>query len=327
MFIFHHHVGKTGWARGFALNEATRRFLREIRNDNRSGASEITERAAECLIAFLDNFEGRTHQDFVKELQGVGLEITRAQPAMAPLFNLVNSVLLTAEETRDLKACRVAVKEKARDFMRTLEKGWKAMADFAVDLVRESSTILVHSYSATLYRILLALQDQRRGFSVICTESRPLLEGVTLARRLAEKDIPVRLVVDAAAFQLLQQVDLVFVGADTISPAGVINKIGTRGLAMAAQCQDVPFYVLAGTEKCLPMDDHVKLEREMRPRDEILEGDEPIKVLNFYFDRTPLDLVSGVVTERGVVEARGLQEYFGNLKIHRVLTDRQGKRR
>ncbi len=260
----------------------------------------------------------------MKELQRVGLEIIKAQPAMAPLFNLINNVLLTAEGTGDLKACRVAVKERARDFTRGPEKGWEAMADFAGDLAREGSTILVHSYSATLYRILLALQDRGRRFSVICTESRPLLEGVTLARRLAEKGIHVRLVVDAAAFQLLQQVDLVFVGADTISPGGVINKIGTRGLAMAAQCQDVPFYVLAGTEKCLPMDAPVELEKEMRPAGEVLEGDEPLEVLNFYFDRTPLDLVSGVVTEIGVMEPRGLQEYFGDLKIHRALTDWQG---
>lgn len=309
------------------MNEVTSRFIREIRNDNRSGASEITEKAAECIIAFVDNFGGRTRQDFMKELSRVGWEIIRAQPAMAPLFNLINSVLLKADGAEDLETCKVAAKEKSRDFIKTLQKGWEAMADFAAGIVREGLTILVHSYSATLFRILLALHDQRREFSVVCTESRPLLEGVALARRLAKKGICVRLIVDAAAFQLLKQVDFVFVGADTISPFGVTNKIGTRGLAMAAQCQDVPFYVIAGTEKCLSMDTRVRLEGEMRPPGEVLEGDEPMEVLNFYFDRTPLQLVSGMITERGIWEAGELQKYFRDMKIHPVLRDWQVKSR
>lgn len=298
-------------------------FIRTIRNDNRSGASEITEKAAQCLIAFADGFEGKTRQDFMKELFRGGRGIIEAQPTMAPLFNLINSVLLTTEEIGDLEMCKSAAKEKARDFMRSLEKGPAAMADFASGLVREGATILVHSYSATLYRILLALHDRRRTFSVICTESRPLLEGLTLARRLVEKDVPVCLIVDSAAFQLLEQVDLVCVGADTISPFGVTNKIGTLGLAMAAQCQDVPFYVLAGTEKCLYTDVEVKLETQTRPAGEILEGGESIEVLNFYFDRTPLQLVSGIITERGVWDVGELKRYFGGQRIHPALMDWQ----
>jgi len=307
------------------VSEATSSLLRQIRDDNRSGASEITERAAECLTTFVEAFEGQARRDFIAELSGIGLEVIRAQPAMAPLFNLVNGVLLKAEGIEDLQACKAAVREQAEEFIRTLKEGRETLVTFAADLVREDSTILVHSYSATLYRTLSALHDRGKAFSVICTESRPLQEGITLARRLSEEGVSVRLVVDAAAFQLLQQVDLVFVGADTISPFSVTNKIGTRGLAVAAQCQEVPFYVLAGTEKCLCMDARLEPEMEIRPASEIFDGDEPIEVLNFYFDHTPLQLVSGVITERGILGTGELHEYFKTIEIHPVLMDGQAR--
>lgn len=303
------------------MDEVTGRLLREIRADNRSGASEITEKAADCLIAFVDRFERRTREEFLKELHNLGREIIKAQPAMAPLFNLVNSVLLTAEGREDLEACKAGVKKGVRDYVKAVRKRWETITEFASPLVGEGSTILVHSHSATLCRILLGLNDRGRTFSVTCTESRPVLEGVMLARRLAEQGIPVRLIVDSAAFQLLQQVDLILVGADTISPSGVTNKIGTRGLAAAAHWEDVPFYVLAGTEKCVPMDLEARPEEERKPPGEVFEGSGPIEVLNFYFDRTPLELVSGVVTEKGVWDRGELEEYFDKMQIHPVLGD------
>ena len=298
-------------------------LLAEIRSDNRSGASELAGKAVECLFAFLDSFQGKTHQDFVRALCVVGQDITEAQPAMAPLFNLVNRVLLRAEETEDLTGYKEVVRKEVRDFKRTLERGWEVMVDSTWPLLRDGSSILVHSYSATLCRVLVALHNRRKVFSVTCTESRPLLEGITLARRLVGNGISVRLIVDSAAFQLLDEMHLMLVGADTISPFGVTNKIGTRGLAMAAQCQDIPFYVLAGTDKCLPMDVQVHLEEETRSPEEILQSGEPIEVFNFYFDRTPLAWVSGVITERGLWTMGQLQKYLKNLKIHPVLTGLQ----
>jgi translation initiation factor 2B subunit (eIF-2B alpha/beta/delta family) len=313
-------------AEDLVVREAISRFLQEIRNDNRSGASQIAEKAAHCLLAFVEGFQGRRQPDFMGELQAVGREIMNAQPAMAPLFNLVNDVLLKAERVGDLGACKEAVAKEAGDFKRALEIGWEAMVEPTWSLVRDGSMILVHSCSGTLYRVLVTLHDRGRGFTVTCTESRPQLEGVTLARRLADQGILVRLIVDSAAFQLLEQSDLVLVGADAISPLGVTNKIGTRGIAMAAACQDVPFYVLAGTEKCIPMDVKGALEEETRPAGEVFETGEAIEVLNFYFDRTPLQLVSGVITERGVWDTWVLKKYIEDLRVHPVLGDWRKRR-
>jgi translation initiation factor 2B subunit (eIF-2B alpha/beta/delta family) len=308
------------------MNEAVSGIFNEIRSDTRSGASEITEKAAAFFITFVENFEGGTEKDFIKAVEAVGVEIIRAQPAMAPLFNLVNCVLLEVTGARDLESRRAAMIEKAHGIVRNVKEGWERIADFAAPFVRKGSTVLVHSYSATLYRAILALQDRGKAISITCTESRPLREGVTFARRLGKRGIPVRLIVDAAAFQLLRHVDLVFVGADSISQDGVINKIGTRGLAMAAHGQGNRFFVLAGTEKCLPMSTRIELEKELRPENEVVESDENLEVLNFYFDCTPLDLISGVVTEKGLWDVGEVRRYLESKKIHPALVDWQRKK-
>ncbi len=263
----------------------------------------------------------------MKGLSKMGRAIIQAQPAMAPLFNLVNRTLLEIDKAKTIEEVRFGAKKVARHFVKASTEAWKRIADHVDTVLGKGSTVLTHSYSATLFLTLVALHHRGRGFSVICTESRPLREGVTLARRLAENDIPVQLTVDSAAFQLLDRVSLVFVGADTISPAGVINKIGTRGLAVAAHYQNVPFYVLTGTEKCLAMAVRPSLEKEMKPPSEIVENGGSMEVLNFYFDFTPLQLVSGVVTEKGIWKAEELRRYLEELKIHPFLADQKVKRR
>jgi translation initiation factor 2B subunit (eIF-2B alpha/beta/delta family) len=307
------------------MKPAFGQMVKEIHDDNRSGASEIARKVAASIIVFSDSFEGNAVADFKRAIQRLGLEIVQAQPAMATLFNLVNGVLLAVEEEEGLIASQRAVKKRARAFVAAMESGWQSMTEATSQILGEGSTILVHSDSGTLCRVLLALHEQGRTFSVICTESRPMLEGVTLARRLAGNRVSVRLIADTAAFQLLPKIDLILVGADTVTPSNVINKIGTRGLAVAAEWEAVPLYVLAGTEKCLRTGKAVEVEKERRPPEEIFQGNESIEVLNFYFDQTPLELLSGVITEKGLWNPKELGAYVQGLRLHPALVEWQGR--
>uniref|UniRef100_A0A383WBQ4 Nudix hydrolase domain-containing protein n=1 Tax=Tetradesmus obliquus TaxID=3088 RepID=A0A383WBQ4_TETOB len=86
------------------------------------------------------------------------------------------------------------------------------------------------------------------GLSVIVCESRPLCEGVSMARRLAAAGLNVTLITDAQAGVFVEQADVVLLGADAVTPDGVVNKVGSRLLALAAKAAGVP--VVAVTE-CL----------------------------------------------------------------------------
>jgi translation initiation factor 2B subunit (eIF-2B alpha/beta/delta family) len=138
---------------------------------------------------------------------------------------------------------------------------------------------------------------------------------------LGEKGIRVRLVADFAALPLVGESDLVMVGADAITPEGVVNKIGTYGLALAARAKGVSFYVLAGQEKFLPPPFSQALRIEKQDPKEITEETIPHGVVeNVYFDFTPLDLITAVVTQQGVIRGREVAEVLRGMQISKRLT-------
>ncbi|NIJ13691.1 methylthioribose-1-phosphate isomerase [Saccharomonospora amisosensis] len=148
---------------------------------------------------------------------------------------------------------------------------------------------------------------------VLADETRPLLQGSRLtAWELEQEAVPYRLLPDsaAAAAMSMGMVDCVVVGADRVAANGdVANKIGTYALAVAAARHHIPFFVVAPqstVDLSLPDGSHIVLEQ--RPAEEVTHVDgrrvapEGARVFNPAFDVTPAELVTAVVTERGVLQ-------------------------
>jgi methylthioribose-1-phosphate isomerase len=151
-----------------------------------------------------------------------------------------------------------------------------------------------------------------RAVHVYACETRPLLQGSRItAWELERAGVPCTLVIDAAAPLLLRDgaVDVVFTGADRVAANGdVANKVGTYSLAVHARRAGVPFYVVAPTSTLDPdTPDGASIEIEHRHADEVRRGFGPltapaeVAVYAPAFDVTPADLVSGIVTDRGVL--------------------------
>ncbi len=152
---------------------------------------------------------------------------------------------------------------------------------------------------------------------VIVLESRPRYEGRETAAALAKRGIAVTLITDAQADIFLPFSQAVVVGADSVlADGGVLNKAGTALLAWAACGHNVPFYVLCETLKISPKHwtgDLSKLEE--KEAEEVLE--QPlvgVSVRNFYFDYTPPQLVTGVITERGILGRQQIEQIASTLK-------------
>jgi methylthioribose-1-phosphate isomerase len=152
-------------------------------------------------------------------------------------------------------------------------------------------------------------QAEGREFHIYATETRPWLQGARLTLWELEQDgIPATLICDAAAAFLMQQgrIDWVVVGADRIAANGdVANKIGTYPLALAARYHGVGFMVVAPTSTIdwnLPHGSSIPIE-EREERELLLPyfRSKLARALNPVFDLTPANLVSALVTERGVV--------------------------
>jgi methylthioribose-1-phosphate isomerase len=190
---------------------------------------------------------------------------------------------------------------------------------FGAALIGDEDTVLTHCNAGALatagfgtaLAVVRSAVEEGKRVSVIATETRPLLQGSRLtAFELARDGIPVRVIADSAAAELMAQgkVDKIVVGADRILGSGhVTNKIGTLPIALAAKFYHVPFYVAApvSTFDLLTDVSHVVIE-ERDQREVLMIGGKRlaprnVEALNPAFDITPPELVTGIVTDRGVV--------------------------
>ncbi|NJL34076.1 MAG: hypothetical protein HC893_09695, partial [Chloroflexaceae bacterium] len=127
-----------------------------------------------------------TAEAFRFNILQAGQALIEAQPAMAPLVNLVNTVLWRLGTSNTLAEMRTIVDTVVRDFKRRLHMHETAVAEAALPLILDHVIVMTHSRSTTVRAALFHASRAQRRFQVVCSESRPIYEGRTLATELAE---------------------------------------------------------------------------------------------------------------------------------------------
>ena len=197
---------------------------------------------------------------------------------------------------------------------------YRLIGSHGAGVLRDGDQVLTHCWaeSGLVYTLAEAVRQGKR-LQVFCTETRPYLQGARLtADAVADLGLPVTVITDGMPAALMDRglVTTFMTGADRVTMDGhVINKVGTLGIAIAAARYAVPYYAF-----CVAPDvgartrDDVPIEE--RSPDEVLSclgaPTASPKASGYYpaFDATPPDLVTGVVTERGVFRPDHLEEYF-----------------
>jgi len=186
--------------------------------------------------------------------------------------------------------------------------------------VRESGTLVspwiaTTTRSSLVERWLIEAHAKGRGVKVLLSESRPMNEGLGLARALAEAGVPSWLAVDAALPLLLPQAGAVWIGVDAVREKTFVTKAGTYALLLVARELNVPAYAFAQRAKFLP-DRCTRLTLPRRPAAEVWE-DAPslVSVVNTPFEEVPLALVRGVLTEGGFLAAREIVDAAGSSPV------------
>jgi translation initiation factor 2B subunit (eIF-2B alpha/beta/delta family) len=260
-----------------------------VATDETHGSAYVSARALEVLRdeAALAAERNGDYDGLVS----LARDLRDARPSLQAVANRVDRAMATADETPGgVERAATAVLEQALS---------------ATDRVAEHAAPLTDGCVLTLSRsgTVAAALDRARPREVLVMESRPAREGVDVAEALAD-ETDVTLFVDAAVAHVLgtRDVDRVLVGADAVLPEGrVVNKVGTRTAAIAAARADVPVYALCSRDKVVPDVD----EPDFEPGDPeaVYDGDAEVDVANPTFDVTPADLIAGVVTENGVLDA------------------------
>ena len=162
--------------------------------------------------------------------------------------------------------------------------------------------VMTHCHSSLVTAILLEAKNQNKNFKVINTETQPRLQGRKTAKKLVEAGIEVIHVVDSAMRWAVRhfEVNLILIGVDSITSEGtIINKIGSRLLALVAHEEHVPFYVASPLLKYNPETNLGILETiEMREPEEIWENPpKGVEILNPAFETVSRRYIDGLITE------------------------------
>lgn len=198
----------------------------------------------------------------------------------------------------------------------------RTMGRLGAELIPDGARIMTHCNAGALATaghgtalgVIRSARDAGKSVSVIANETRPYLQGARLtAWEMVQENIPVTLIADNMAGHLMAcgDVDVVIVGADRIAANGdAANKIGTYPLAVMAKRHGLPFYVaapLSTFDASLP--DGSRIPIEERPPGEVTGyrgvnwAPAGVSVRNPAFDVTPADLITAIITEKGVVSA------------------------
>ncbi|MFU8866674.1 ribose 1,5-bisphosphate isomerase [Natronococcus sp.] len=276
------------------------------------GAAAIGDAAAEALAIQAERSGASTPAAFRDQLRAAAKELYETRPTAVSLPNALRYVLrgIEGETVSELRRSTV---DRAREFQADLEQAQERLGEVGANRLRDGDVVMTHCHSTDALSCVEAALDAGKHIEAIVKETRPRKQGHITAEQLREWDVPVTLVVDNAARRYLDDADHVLVGADSIAAdGGVINKIGTSGLAVNARERGVPVMVAAQTIKLHPdtMTGHT-VEIEMRDESEVLapeeyaditggdRADDGLTVENPAFDVTPPRHVDAIVTERG----------------------------
>lgn len=256
----------------------------------------------------------------LQEVQKAAGIIRAARPTAVNLSWGVDRVMRALDEIREsattdeIRAAALAEAESIAEEDLAINR---ALGDVGASLLADGDVVLTHCNAGrlacvgwgTALGVIRSAAAQGKQISVYSCETRPLFQGSRLtAWELTEDKIPVTLICDNMAGMAMRQglVDKVIVGADRITKDAVFNKIGTYSIAVLAKAHGVPFYVAAPISTFDLERSEKDVEIEERDADEIRRlgnkklAPADVKVYNPAFDATPLDLVSAIITERGI---------------------------
>lgn len=271
--------------------------------------------------------------DFINKLLRIGDDLITARPTAVNLSWAVKAQcdLAMSLHKSDFAPNRIILElEKAAKKIYTDDlRCNKKIGEYGAALLNNNAIILTHCNAGALATCGwgTALGVIRSAFAegkvkmVFADETRPLLQGARLTvYELAEDNIPVTLITDnmAAWTMKTKGVTAVIVGADRIAANGdTANKIGTYGLALAAKAHNIPFYIAAPISTFdFTITSGNEIPIEERSAEEVISfrsektALDNICVFNPAFDITPANLITGIITEYGVIKA----PYIENIK-------------
>lgn len=297
---------------------SVQRLVNAIRRLEIRGAPALGVAGAFGIALAASCCRKQTISAFLRSVEGEAEVLRSSRPTAVNLGWGIDRVLDAIRDAPDVTTAQKRALLEATGIFLEDTACCHALGDHGAPLLPDSGTVLTHcnagalacsSWGTALGVIRSAVQAGKR-LTVIACETRPLLQGARLtAWELSRDRIPVTVITDSTAASLMRTggIDAVIVGADRITGDAVFNKIGTYMHAVLARYHGIPFYVAAPLSTFDLKRNTRDVVIEERGRSEITRiGNRTfvppaVPVKNPAFDATPLELVSAIITEKGII--------------------------
>jgi methylthioribose-1-phosphate isomerase len=285
------------------------------------GAPAIGCAAAYGVALAALNLQDASSDEFNRGMEDAFEVLAQSRPTAINLFWAIDRMRLVMNSAQgSSKEIANILLDEAHEIKREDIEINRAMGKNGAELLDDGARVLTHCNAGALATaghgtalgVFRSAVEAGKKISVIADETRPFLQGARLtAWEMVQENIPVTLISDNMSGHLMShgEIDAIVVGTDRVAGNGdVANKIGTYMVAVLAQRHNIPFYVacpLSTIDRSINSGKDIPIEE--RPEDEVTGyrdcqwAAKGVKVRNPAFDVTPAELVTGLITEKGVV--------------------------
>jgi methylthioribose-1-phosphate isomerase len=283
------------------------------------GAPAIGVSAAFGLALAAQQSNAKTSTELMTDLDNAFKVLHATRPTAVNLFWALERVRAKGMQAKTIQEAKRVVLDEALKMAEEDVETNRKIGGHGLKLFKDGDIVLTHCNAGSLATVaygtalgvIRAARESGKRLSVIATETRPVMQGSRLtAFELVHDGIDVSLITDTAVGHMMARgaINHVIVGADRVLHTGhVFNKIGTYQVAILANKHNVPFYVAAPLST---------FDFESNPNDVIIEdrsADEVVKVgkkriapkgvrvFNPAFDMTPPELITGIITQKGIL--------------------------
>eukprot|EP00823_Brevimastigomonas_motovehiculus_P005766 TRINITY_DN4330_c0_g1_i1.p1 TRINITY_DN4330_c0_g1~~TRINITY_DN4330_c0_g1_i1.p1 ORF type:complete len:338 (-),score=62.10 TRINITY_DN4330_c0_g1_i1:54-1067(-) len=297
-----------------------KKLIDDVVSDFKTGLEKTPEAAVaviaiQALTGVVKRSKATTMMGLEKELISETEKLKscmKTSISVASACELFNQyVTRVSEDVRDFELTKAKLIERGTRFAKISAASRQEIAELVDRFIRDNQVVLIHGFSRVVCSALIfAAKEGRKSFSVYVTESRPDCAGYKAAKEFLRYKIPVTLILDSAIGYVMDSVDFVLMGAEgVVESGGIINKIGSFPIAMAAKAFKKPFYVASESYKFAR---HFPLNQKDLPE---TKSDQPkllsaskddtlppnLTTLNPSCDYTPPEFITLLFTDLGIL--------------------------
>ena len=289
------------------------KIYEDIQKLNIQGATNVALSVFEGMKLYISQTKEYDPKKVLEEFFEVGNMLANARPNEPLARNGVKYVRYSfTKEFSDLPSLstmKPRLEELCEEYLQIVSESKKNLVEKSKEYLKNYDKIFTHCHSSAAVNLIKELSQGDKEFEVVCTETRPRMQGRITAKNLVDAGVKTTMITDSAAESFIINrgnvpIDVVFIGCDQIVKGGhAINKIGSWGIAMAAHYADKPLYVITPLLKIDEKSYASGVEIEVR-EDSELWSDAPkeLEIYNPAFEIVDNVLITGFVTEFGVTK-------------------------